>query len=77
MTQISNFHVCCVSEAGVLVKSYVERSMLVPDQVITSMMLPRLEQLSGQSWLLDGKRQSQSMFSFSAGESFHGVNSRG
>uniref|UniRef100_A0A3P8SRV4 GTP:AMP phosphotransferase AK3, mitochondrial n=1 Tax=Amphiprion percula TaxID=161767 RepID=A0A3P8SRV4_AMPPE len=42
------------TEAGVLVKSYVERSMLVPDHVMTRLMLPRLEQLSGHSWLLDG-----------------------
>lgn len=38
-----------------LVKPYVERSMLVPDHVITRLMLPKLEQLSGQSWLLDGE----------------------
>lgn len=48
--------VCCVSEAGLLVKTYVERSMLVPDHVMTRLMLPRLEQLSGHSWLLDGKK---------------------
>lgn len=42
------------TEEGVLVKPYVERSMLVPDHVITRLMLPKLEQLSGQSWLLDG-----------------------
>lgn len=41
-----------------LVKTYVERGMLVPDHVMTRLMLPRLEQLSGQSWLLDGKRSS-------------------
>ncbi|KAI4829393.1 hypothetical protein CesoFtcFv8_004870 [Champsocephalus esox] len=42
------------TEAGVLVRSYVERSMMVPDHVMTRLMLPRLEQLIGQSWLLDG-----------------------
>ncbi|CAL8309335.1 unnamed protein product [Lota lota] len=42
------------TEAGVLVKSYVERSMLVPDHVMSRLMLPRLEQLTGHSWLLDG-----------------------
>lgn len=41
-----------------LVKSYIERSMLVPDHVMTRLMLPRLEQLSGHSWLLDGKKKS-------------------
>ncbi len=54
--------VCCVSEAGVLVKTYVERSMLVPDQVMTRLMLPRLEQLSGHSWLLDGMKKSVFVF---------------
>lgn len=48
--------VWCVSEAGVLVKSYVERGMLVPDHVMTRLMLPRLEQLSSHSWLLDGEK---------------------
>ncbi|XP_034035454.1 adenylate kinase 4, mitochondrial-like [Thalassophryne amazonica] len=42
------------TEAGVLVKSYVERGMLVPDHIINRLMIPRLEQLSGHSWLLDG-----------------------
>ncbi|KAK0155191.1 Adenylate kinase 4, mitochondrial [Merluccius polli] len=42
------------TEAGVLVKSYVERSMLVPDHVMSRLMLLRLEQLTGHSWLLDG-----------------------
>ncbi|XP_032382835.1 adenylate kinase 4, mitochondrial isoform X2 [Etheostoma spectabile] len=40
--------------AGVLVRNYVERSMLVPDDVMTRLMLPRLEHLIGHSWLLDG-----------------------
>lgn len=47
--------VFCVSEAGVLVKTYVEKGMLVPDHVMTRLMLPRLEQLNRHSWLLDGK----------------------
>ncbi|XP_029938284.1 adenylate kinase 4, mitochondrial [Salarias fasciatus] len=42
------------TEAGLLVGSYVERGMLVPDLVMNRLMLPRLEQLSGHSWLLDG-----------------------
>lgn len=40
-----------------LVKSYVDKGMLVPDPVMTRLMLPRLEQLSSHSWLLDGKRR--------------------
>ncbi|MEQ2197918.1 GTP:AMP phosphotransferase ak3, mitochondrial, partial [Xenoophorus captivus] len=42
--------------AGVLAKSYIERGMLVPDQVMTRLMLPKLEQLRNHSWLLDGKK---------------------
>ncbi|XP_028260409.1 adenylate kinase 4, mitochondrial [Parambassis ranga] len=42
------------TEEGVLVKTYVERGMLVPDHVMTRLMLPKLEQLCGHSWLLDG-----------------------
>ncbi|XP_059922319.1 adenylate kinase 4, mitochondrial isoform X1 [Gadus macrocephalus] len=42
------------TDAGVLVKGYVERSMLVPDHLMSRLMLPRLEQLTGHSWLLDG-----------------------
>lgn len=44
-----------VSEAGVLVKSYVDRGILVPDDIMTRLMLPKLEQLSAHSWLLDGE----------------------
>lgn len=53
---------CRVSEAGVLVKTYIERSTLVPDHVMSRLMLPRLEQLSGHSWLLDGKKNSAFIF---------------
>uniref|UniRef100_A0AAV2KXK3 Adenylate kinase active site lid domain-containing protein n=2 Tax=Knipowitschia caucasica TaxID=637954 RepID=A0AAV2KXK3_KNICA len=42
------------TEASVLVKSYIDKRMLVPDHVVTGLMLPRLEQLSGHSWLLEG-----------------------
>ncbi|XP_042337343.1 adenylate kinase 4, mitochondrial-like [Plectropomus leopardus] len=42
------------TEAGVMVGTYVERSMLVPDHVMTKLLLPRLQQMVGHSWLLDG-----------------------
>ncbi|KAM4739186.1 adenylate kinase 4, mitochondrial isoform 1-T1 [Anableps anableps] len=42
------------TEAGVLAKTYIERGMLVPDQVMTKLMLPKLEQMRNHSWLLDG-----------------------
>lgn len=39
-----------------LAKTYIDRGMLVPDQVMTRLMLPKLEQLRNHSWLLDGKK---------------------
>uniref|UniRef100_A0A3P9Q7M8 Adenylate kinase 4 n=1 Tax=Poecilia reticulata TaxID=8081 RepID=A0A3P9Q7M8_POERE len=42
------------TEAGMLAKTYIDRGMLVPDQVMTRLMLPKLEQLQNHSWLLDG-----------------------
>ncbi|XP_033477718.1 adenylate kinase 4, mitochondrial isoform X1 [Epinephelus lanceolatus] len=42
------------TEAGLMVKTYVDRSMLVPDDVMTRLMLPRLQQMIAHSWLLDG-----------------------
>lgn len=42
------------TEAGVLVQTYIDKRMLVPDHVVTRLMLPRLEKLGGHSWLLEG-----------------------
>lgn len=53
--KILPFFTWCVSEAGVLVKSYVDRGILVPDDIMIRLMLPKLEQLSAHSWLLDGE----------------------
>lgn len=39
-------------------KTYVDRSTLVPDHIVSRLLLPRLEQLRGQSLLLDGKKNS-------------------
>lgn len=56
------FFTWCVLEAGVLVKSYVDRGILVPDDIMTRLMLPRLEQLSAHSWLLDGETHNSFLF---------------
>lgn len=40
------------------VRTYVERSILVPDHVMTRLMLPRLQEMSNYSWLLDGKNNT-------------------
>ncbi|XP_050163412.1 adenylate kinase 4, mitochondrial isoform X1 [Myiozetetes cayanensis] len=43
-----------VREAGVLAKQYLERGLLVPDHVITRVMMTELEKRREQHWLLDG-----------------------
>ncbi|XP_076871059.1 adenylate kinase 4, mitochondrial isoform X2 [Brachyhypopomus gauderio] len=40
--------------AGVLAKTYIEKGLLVPDHVMTRLLLPRLEEMTRHSWLLDG-----------------------
>uniref|UniRef100_A0A1A8GSK3 GTP:AMP phosphotransferase AK3, mitochondrial n=1 Tax=Nothobranchius korthausae TaxID=1143690 RepID=A0A1A8GSK3_9TELE len=41
-------------EAGLLVKTYVQKGMPIPDHLMTRLMLPKLGQLRDHSWLLDG-----------------------
>ncbi|XP_019327453.1 PREDICTED: adenylate kinase 4, mitochondrial [Aptenodytes forsteri] len=41
-------------EVGVLAKQYLERGLLVPDHVITRVMMTELEKRQEQHWLLDG-----------------------
>ncbi|XP_073935984.1 adenylate kinase 4, mitochondrial isoform X3 [Castor canadensis] len=41
-------------KVGDKVKQYLEKGVLVPDQVITCLMMSELENRSGQHWLLDG-----------------------
>ncbi|XP_036350760.2 adenylate kinase 4, mitochondrial-like [Ochotona princeps] len=41
------------TEVGGMAKKYLERGLLVPDHVITRLMLSELESRSGQHWLLD------------------------
>ena len=43
------------TEAGVLAKTYIERGLMVPDNVMTRLLLPRLEEMTRHSWLMDGK----------------------
>lgn len=42
------------AEAGVLAKTYIKKGLLVPDHVMTRLLLPRLEEMTKYSWLLDG-----------------------
>ncbi|XP_027318201.1 adenylate kinase 4, mitochondrial [Anas acuta] len=41
-------------EVGVLAKQYLERGLLVPDHVITRVMMTELEKRRAEHWLLDG-----------------------
>uniref|UniRef100_A0A8C9LDV0 Adenylate kinase active site lid domain-containing protein n=1 Tax=Pavo cristatus TaxID=9049 RepID=A0A8C9LDV0_PAVCR len=42
------------TEVGVLAKQYLERGLLVPDHVITRVMMTELEKRRAEHWLLDG-----------------------
>uniref|UniRef100_A0A2R9AKR3 Adenylate kinase active site lid domain-containing protein n=1 Tax=Pan paniscus TaxID=9597 RepID=A0A2R9AKR3_PANPA len=42
------------TEVGEMAKQYIEKSLLVPDHVITRLMMSELENSRGQHWLLDG-----------------------
>ncbi|KYO36913.1 adenylate kinase 4, mitochondrial [Alligator mississippiensis] len=42
------------SEVGVLAKQYLEQGLLVPDHVITRLMMTELEKKQTEHWLLDG-----------------------
>uniref|UniRef100_A0A3Q2LTD9 Adenylate kinase 4 n=3 Tax=Equus TaxID=9789 RepID=A0A3Q2LTD9_HORSE len=41
-------------EVGAMARQYIEKGLLVPDHVITRLMLSELETRRGQHWLLDG-----------------------
>ncbi|XP_028902480.1 adenylate kinase 4, mitochondrial [Ornithorhynchus anatinus] len=47
-------HLGARTEAGVLAKQYIEQGLLVPDDVITRVMLSELEHRRHRPWLLDG-----------------------
>uniref|UniRef100_A0A673V3X4 Adenylate kinase 4, mitochondrial n=2 Tax=Suricata suricatta TaxID=37032 RepID=A0A673V3X4_SURSU len=42
------------TEVGDMAKQYIEKGLLVPDHVITRLMMSELENRRGQHWLLDG-----------------------
>ena len=45
----------CVSELGLLMKSCIDQGQLVPDDVISRLILNDLRALEQSSWLLDGE----------------------
>lgn len=42
-------------EVGDMAKQYIEKGLLVPDHVITRLMMSELENRRLQHWLLDGE----------------------
>ncbi|XP_063154137.1 adenylate kinase 4, mitochondrial isoform X2 [Candoia aspera] len=42
------------SDIGILAKQYLEKGLLVPDHVISRVMMTELEKMQTQPWLLDG-----------------------
>lgn len=42
------------AEAGVQAMTYIKKGLLVPDHVMTRLLLPRLVEMTKYSWLLDG-----------------------
>lgn len=44
----------CLSELGLLVKSCIDQGQLVPDDVMSRLILKDLRALENSSWLLDG-----------------------
>lgn len=49
------FSLVFLTEVGDVAKQYIEKGRLVPDHVITRMMLSELENRQDQHWLLDGE----------------------
>ncbi|KAL7832635.1 hypothetical protein SRHO_G00296530 [Serrasalmus rhombeus] len=47
-------NIAASTEAGILAKTYIEKGLLVPDHVMTRLLLPRLEAMTRHSWILDG-----------------------
>lgn len=43
------------AEVGHMARQYLEKGLLVPDHVITRLMMSELELRSDQHWLLDGE----------------------
>nr|XP_020848773.1 adenylate kinase 4, mitochondrial isoform X3 [Phascolarctos cinereus] len=48
------FLAICSTKVGILAKQYMQQGLLVPDHVITRLMIMELESRRVQPWLLDG-----------------------
>lgn len=54
LSLISSICSLCLSELGLLMKSCIDQGQLVPDDVISRLILKDLRSLENSSWLLDG-----------------------
>lgn len=52
---LSLFFSVFLIEVGDMAKQYIEKGLLVPDHVITRLMMLELENRRDQHWLLDGE----------------------
>lgn len=43
------------TEVGILAKSYIDQGRLIPDDIMTRLMLSELKGLDRYNWLLDGE----------------------
>lgn len=43
------------AEVGILAKSYIDQGRLIPDDIMTRLMLNELKGLDRYNWLLDGE----------------------
>lgn len=43
------------AEVGILAKSYIDQGQLIPDHIMTQLMLNEIKSLDQHNWLLDGK----------------------
>lgn len=53
LTEYDSFLVC--TELGLLMKSCIDQGHLLPDDVMSRLILSNLRDMDNSSWLLDGK----------------------
>ena len=49
------YHCFFVAEVGLIAKGFMDEGKLVPDDIITTIVVDELKKYEQDSWLLDGK----------------------
>lgn len=52
---VLRLHVKQASELGRKAKNYIDRGVLLPDDLIVELMISEIDKLSNKRWLLDGR----------------------